>query len=69
MKKSAIGAKGGLKESVTFSDKRRSTKRFVEGIDYDDGKAKGTSENGRKIRSTSRRIAGVEVSNIYRTMK
>ena len=49
MKKSAIGAKGGLKESIMFSDKRRSTKQFVEGIDYDDSKDKGTSENGRKI--------------------
>ena len=53
MKKSAIGAKGGLKGSVTFSDKKRSTKQFVEGIDYDNGKDKGTSENGIKIRSTS----------------
>ena len=49
MKKSAIGAKGGLKENITFSDKRRSNIRFVKGINYDDGKDKGTSENGRKI--------------------
>ena len=49
MKKSVIGAKRGLKESITFSGKRRSIKRFVEGINYDDGKDKGTSENGRKI--------------------
>ena len=53
MKKSAIGAKGGLKESVMFFNKRSSTKRFVAGIDYDNGKDKGTLENGRKIRSTS----------------
>ena len=48
-KKSVIGAKRGLKESITFSDKTRSIKRFVEGINYDNGKDKGTSENGRKI--------------------
>ena len=52
-----------------FSDKRRLTKRFVERIDYDEGKDKGTSGNGRKIRSTPQIIAGVEVSNIYHSMK
>ena len=49
MKKSVIRAKRRLKENITFSDKTRSIKRFVEGIDYDDGKDKGTSGNGRKI--------------------
>ena len=68
-KRVPLEPKEDSKKVSHFSDKRRSTKRFVEGIDYDEGKDKGTSENGRKIRLTSRRIAGVEVSNIYHSMK
>ena len=68
-KRMPLEPKDDLKKVSPFSDKRRSTNRFAKRIDYDEGKDKGTSGNGIKTRSTPRRIAGVEVSNIYSSTK